>query len=122
MFLFKIIFCSLFLTFTFSSSSFANKKDKIDLVAEVVAKEVFTKMRIKFNKTSLKIVKKELKSQKVPQNFLKYFSCKDDLKSYKEAKDCLLNRPDKSEYDTYTTSMSEAITNLYQRGIVIFLL
>ena len=58
---------------TFSNILNANNDNKLDVVAEVVAKEVFFKMRIKFHKDSLNIVKKELKSQKVPENFLQYF-------------------------------------------------
>ena len=59
------------------------KKDKmLDLVSEVIAKEVFKQMRIKFDPKALKTVKKELKIQKVPQNFLSYFSCQVKTQRY----------------------------------------
>ena len=116
----KVIVFIFFLIFNSPKKLSANNHNEIDIVAEVIAKEVFTKMRIKFDKGSLKIVTDELKAKKVPQRFLKYFSCKKDLKSYKEAKACLSNRPNKSEFESYTTSVSDAITNLYQKGIVLF--
>ena len=99
------------------------KKDKmLDLVSEVIAKEVFKQMRIKFDPKALKTVKKELKIQKVPQNFLSYFSCQTKTQKYEKIKACLKNVTKKESFDVYTTSLSEAITNLYNKNVVVFLM
>jgi hypothetical protein len=116
-----ITICLMALTF-FSNTACAKESKKLDFTAEVIAKEVFGKMRIKFKKESLKIVKDELKLQKVPQHFLKYFSCKESLITYSQIKTCLKNKPNKKIFDLYTTSVSQAITNLHSRGLVAFLL
>ena len=100
-----------------------SKKDKmLDLVSEVIAKEVFKQMRIKFDPKALKTVKKELKIQKVPQNFLSYFSCQEKTQKYEKIKACLKNVTKKESFDVYTTSLSEAITNLYNKNVVVFLM
>ena len=121
---FKKEFITIYLTalMFFSNTTYANESKKLDFTAEVVAKEVFGKMRIKFRKESLKVVKDELKLQKVPQYFLKYFSCKENLKTYSQIKTCLKNKPNKKMFDLYTTSVGLAITNLHSRGLVTFLL
>jgi len=100
-----------------------SKKDKmLDVVSEVIAKEVFKQMRIKFDPKALKTVKKELKTQKVPQNFLSYFSCQAKTQKYEKIKACLKNVTKKESFDVYTTSLSEAITNLYNKNVVVFLM
>jgi len=113
-----ILFLSLF-----TSIQIHSKNEKVlDLVSEVVAKEVFNKMRIKFEPRSLKLVKTELRKQNVPQNFLSYFSCQLKSHSYDKVKSCLKNKTRKESFNIYTTSLSEAITNLYNKNIVIFLM
>ena len=100
-----------------------SKKDKmLDLVSEVIAKEVFKQMRIKFDPKALKTVKRELKIQKVPQNFLSYFSCQVKTHRYEIVKACLKNVTKKESFNVYTTSLSEAITNLYNKNVVVFLM
>ena len=100
-----------------------SKKDKmLDLVSEVIAKEVFKQMRIKFDPKALKTVKRELKIQKVPQNFLSYFSCQVKTQRYEKVKACLKNVTKKESFNVYTTSLSEAITNLYNKNVVVFLM
>ena len=120
----QIIFKFLILiSFLLSSAQGFSKKDKmLDLVSEVIAKEVFKQMRIKFDPKSLKTVKKELKNQNVPQNFVSYFSCQVKTKSYANIKSCLKNVTKKESFNVYTTSLSEAITNLYNKKVVVFLM
>ena len=106
-----------------SSAHASSKHTKFhDLVSEVVAKEVFNEMRIKFEPKSLKMVKKELIKQKVPQHFLSYFSCQLKTITYNQVKKCLKNVPKKESFKVYTTSLSEAITNLYNQRVVVFLM
>tara|TARA_Y100001970_G_C14247935_1_gene869653 strand:- start:4625 stop:5002 length:378 start_codon:yes stop_codon:yes gene_type:complete len=106
-----------------SNQVFSKKNNNmLDLVSEVIAKEVFKQMRIKFDPKSLKTVKEELKSQKVPQNFLSYFSCQVKTKTYQNIKSCLKNITQKESFNVYTTSLSEAITNLYNKKVVVFLM
>ncbi len=105
-----------------SSQSFSKKDKTLDIVSEVIAKEVFKQMRIKFDPKALKTVKTELKNQKVPQNFLSYFSCRVKTQNYEFIKNCLKNVTQKENFNVYTTSLSEAITNLYNMKVVVFLM
>ena len=105
-----------------STQAFSKNHKVLDLVSEVIAKEVFGEMRIKFDPKQLNTVKSELKTQKVPQNFLSYFSCQVKNQSYKSIKGCLKNTTKKESFNVYTTSLSEAITNLYNKKIVVFLM
>ena len=105
-----------------SGQSFSKKDRILDIVSEVIAKEVFKQMRIKFDPKALKTVKTELKNQKVPQNFLSYFSCQVKNQNYEFIKNCLKNVTKKESFKVYTTSLSEAITNLYNMRVVVFLM